>query len=523
MTGGGLLVLVAYGSQNVLLSGNPQMTYYYKIFKRYSHFSMENVTVPLDGPNQLQWDQTVQLRAKIPRVGDLLSDIYFSFQIPDIYSKYAQARGPTNPQFTFQWVNYLGAALIQKASFFVGGQKIQEFDGTYMVAKAQLEYDTDTFAKWKILVGDTNELNSPQLGAFSNGTNYPFVLKDPVNAGAGVAQSNRPSILGQDIHVPLLFWFSDATSQALPLVGLQYQECEVQLTLNPIQSLYNILDISGYRVNPLYRMRAPLTEINNNKPFYGATEDISGQIRAFLTDIGFTAPDRNTWNLNPRLQATYVYLAQEEQTTFATRPLTYILPQVTAIPNPGIFQTQTIDLDIHNPVTRLIFVPRRSDWIYRNDFANFTNWFTYPFCPNNPPNPSLFPPGVPTVFANNRIVSGLLIPNSQKDIIRSLRVIVDGNEIQEVKPVDFFTKIAPFRYTTGFTNAELPFYTWAITSSKTQPSGALNASRVRNLQVELNVFPLPVNTTYTYDITIYAESLNFFIVASGSGGLKYVL
>jgi hypothetical protein len=128
---------------------------------------------------------------------------------------------------------------------------------------------------------------------------------------------------------------------------------------------------------------------------------------------------------------------------------------------------------------------------------------------------------VPTYL--NSQTSGLLIANTQKDILRSIRVICDGNEIQEQKPTDFFTKIAPFRYTTGFTNAELPFYTWAISSSKLQPSGSLNASRVRNLQVELGLWPLPPNTNYTYDVTIYAESLNFFIVASGSGAPKYVL
>ena len=44
MTGGGLLALVTYGTQNVILSGNPQMTYFYKVFRRYSHFSMENTT-----------------------------------------------------------------------------------------------------------------------------------------------------------------------------------------------------------------------------------------------------------------------------------------------------------------------------------------------------------------------------------------------------------------------------------------------------------------------------------------------
>ena len=87
MTGGGLYVLVSYGSQNVILSGNPQMTYYYKIFKRYSHFSMENVSIALDGPNTLPYDNPIQLRCKIQRISDLLSDMIFSFELPDIYSK----------------------------------------------------------------------------------------------------------------------------------------------------------------------------------------------------------------------------------------------------------------------------------------------------------------------------------------------------------------------------------------------------------------------------------------------------
>jgi hypothetical protein len=86
MAGGGLLALVAYGSQNVLLSGNPQITYFYKAFKRYSHFAMESITIPLEGPNELSFDQPVQLRAKIPRYGDLLSDLVLSFTIPGVSS-----------------------------------------------------------------------------------------------------------------------------------------------------------------------------------------------------------------------------------------------------------------------------------------------------------------------------------------------------------------------------------------------------------------------------------------------------
>jgi hypothetical protein len=520
MTGGGLLVLIAYGSQNVILSGNPQMTYYYKLFKRYSHFAMENITLAMDGPNELQFDQTIQLRAKIQRYGDLLSDMYFSFSLPDIYSKYMLPQsGGRVSQWEFEWSRYIGAAILNRVAFFVGGQKIQEFDGTYLLSKAMLEYDTDTFQKWRNLVGDTNELMNPRAGAYSGGvskTGYPTVIEDPVRRAAGASQLNRPSIMGQDIHVPLNFWFSDATSQALPLVGLQYQECEVQITLNPIKQLYSFLDASGYRVSPDYRMTAPDADIENNLPAYGLTQDVSGQIRHFLTDIGYNPPATNTWFLNPRLQCTYVYLTEEERNTFASRPLTYVFPQVYSLPYEGIYQRKTLDLDLHNPVTRFIFVPRRSDTIYRNDFSNFTNWFTYPFAPYRQT------PNIPPYLQQGQI-SGLLTANSQKDIIRQIRVICDGNEIQEVKSIDFFTKITPFRYTTGYTNSELPIYTWALTSSKTQPSGSLNTSRVRNLQIELDVFPLPAGTTYTYTVNLYVESINFFVVASGSGAPKYVL
>ena len=55
---------------------------------------MESITIPLEGPNELSFDQPVQLRAKIPRYGDLLSDMVFTFTIPDIYSKYLPPQSP---------------------------------------------------------------------------------------------------------------------------------------------------------------------------------------------------------------------------------------------------------------------------------------------------------------------------------------------------------------------------------------------------------------------------------------------
>ena len=138
MTGGGLIALVAYGAQNVLLSGNPEMTYWYKIFRRYSHYAQENVSVALEGQNELFFSQPIKLRVKLQRIGDLLSDMYFSFRIPDIYSKYVQPQERTS-QWQYQWVRFIGAAIIQNAAFFVGGQKIQEVDGTYLLSRALID------------------------------------------------------------------------------------------------------------------------------------------------------------------------------------------------------------------------------------------------------------------------------------------------------------------------------------------------------------------------------------------------
>jgi len=66
-------------------------------------------------------------------------------------------------------------------------------------------------------------------------------------------------------------------------------------------------------------------------------------------------------------------------------------------------------------------------------------------------------------------------------------------------------------------------YNFALHSPTTQPSGSLNASRIKNFQVEVDVYPLPPNTTYVYNITIYVDSINYFVVEGGMGGVKYAL
>lgn len=515
MPGGGLFTLVSYGAQNTLLSGNPQLTYFYKSFRRYSHFSEESVSTQFDGSNELGFDQGIQIRVKVQRVADLVRDMYFVFTLPDIYSKWIQPSETRQAQYNFAWVNYIGCQIIQNVALIVGGQKIQEFDGTYIQARALSDLDSDSLAKWKWLVGETNELTNPALGEYGGGSQtvgYPTVYPDT----SVQTQINRPSIFGRDIYVPLPFFCNESTFQALPLIGLQYHEVEIQIQLRPIADLYTFLDPNGYKTRYGYAQTATQTQLDQNLPTYGAFQDPLGEIRYFLTDVGATPPALNTWFYNPRLVSTYVYLTEEERQTFASTPLSYLIYQQTTYNFPAVVSRDYLQLETHNPINRLLIVTRRSDYLYRNDFSNWTNWW------NNPHPPHVPTPGLPP-WANYFYATGLLVPQGQKGIIRGLRVLGDGNELQEEKSGAYFEDVVPYRYQTGITTPGLYNYSWALSSPKPQPSGSINSSRVRLFQVDVDPYPLPLNTNYVYDITVYVESINWFEISSGMGGVKYAL
>jgi hypothetical protein len=531
MPGGGLYALVAYGAQNVLLSGNPDFTYFYKTYKKYAHFAEESVTQTMDGPQDLSYDQPIQVRLKIQRVADLVRDMYFLFDLPDIYCKFIQlpfttSYGTRTSQYNFAWATHIGCHIIQNIGFYIGGQKIQEFDGAYMITKAQADLDSRAFTKWSRLVGNIPDLYDPANGLYTGGSQggeYPLVYNNngpPPASTTTPPNINRPSISGRTLQVPLPFWFTESTFESLPLVSLQYQECEVQITLRPINQLYRILDINGKQVAPGYQYNPSPIPLQPENVYYTSVSDISDvTINNFLTDVGIPNPLLNTWPLNPRIQLTYVYLTDEERAQFSNQPLQYLVRQVTTYQFPGILSRQMVELQTHNPIERLIIVPRRSDsLLYRNQVANFSNWL----------NP-LRPPYIPTNYAppvnpiNLFKATGQFVLNGQRSIMRALSVLGDGNLLQEEKPLEYFTQVVPWKYLTGIPDPELLVYPFALSSPSTQPDGTINSSRIRLFQVDLNVYPLPPNSFYQYDITIYVENLNWVNVAGGTGGLKYAL
>jgi hypothetical protein len=270
---------------------------------------------------------------------------------------------------------------------------------------------------------------------------------------------------------------------------------------------------------PGFRVLTSTDSIQHNIPDYINVSDQETQIRNYVTDINYTKPVLNNWACNPTLHLTYVFLPEEERNIFAKTPLTYTLRQVTLVPFPELISNQILDLEIHNPITRILLVPRRSDsLLYRNQIDNFSNWWDYP---NRPKIPTQITSD--SQFIEMESATGLIVPAGQMDIVQGLRILADGNQLQDTKPTLFYTELTPWRYLSGGANRHLPVYSFELNSPTPQPMGSINSSLIRKFQLDLQLYPLPPESTYIYSINVYVENLNFFLVESGMGDVKYAL
>jgi hypothetical protein len=279
------------------------------------------------------------------------------------------------------------------------------------------------------------------------------------------------------------------------------------------------LDNNGYQVAPGYAYNPSPISLLPQNAYYTAVNNISDRtINNFLTDIGTPIPLLQSWNLNPRIQLTYVYLTDDERLHFSSDPLQYLVRQITQYSFQGLTSRQFALLDVHNPIERLIILPQRSDSVqYRNQQLNLTNWIN----PTKPP--FLSSGGGWNANVNLTSATGQQVQYGQQGILQTLSILGDGNLLQEEKPIEYYTQVVPWKYVDGVPDTGLIVYPFSLTSPNTQPHGSINSSRIKTLQIDLNVYPLSVASFYQYNVDIYVESLNWVTIASGMGGLKYAL
>ena len=210
--GGGLMQLVAYGAQDIYLTGNPQITFFKVVYRRHTNFAMEAVEQTMNGSQGPSQKSTVT----ISRNGDLVGRVYL---------QNVSSGAPAVATIDNEGHNILDNVVCE-----IGGQQIDKQYGHWMEVWAQLTEPNEngTLA----LAAEVGDQNVGHASTNNNGgTRFQRM------AGAGGVKVG--TLTGGTYHVPLQFWFCRNPGLALPLIALQYHEVKLVITFSAAKSAAN--------------------------------------------------------------------------------------------------------------------------------------------------------------------------------------------------------------------------------------------------------------------------------------------
>jgi hypothetical protein len=190
--GGGLMQLVAYGAQDVYLTGNPQITFFKVVYRRYTNFATETVELTFNGSPDFGKKVTVN----ITRNGDLVTKMYLRVELNPVSMNNVPASEEDRKRHLFAWSRELGHFLIDNIQFEIGGSQIDKHYGHWMSVWHDLTKNVNTEPAYRALVGDVEELTA---------------LRAPNAQG-----QFTPNYV---LYVPLVFWCNTNTGLALPLIA----------------------------------------------------------------------------------------------------------------------------------------------------------------------------------------------------------------------------------------------------------------------------------------------------------------
>jgi hypothetical protein len=200
---GGLMQLVAYGAQDVYLTGNPQITFFKVVYRRHTNFAMETIEETMSGNIGFGRKSSVT----IIRNGDLATNLYLKVTV-DAVTTANLASGK------FAWCKRLGHALIKSVTISIGGSQIDKQYSTWMDVWYELTHAEEQARGYAEMIGDVDVMTE-------------LTTADPT--GAYTPQYT--------MYIPLQFWFCRNTGLALPLIALQYHEVRLDFEFNSAADL----------------------------------------------------------------------------------------------------------------------------------------------------------------------------------------------------------------------------------------------------------------------------------------------
>ena len=533
--GGGLMQLVAYGAQDVYLTGNPQITFWKVTYRRHTNFSMESIEQTFNG----QADFGRRVTCTISRNGDLAYRTYLQVTLPEINQNMGNTGG--NGVWA-RWLDFPGEQMISQVEVEIGGQRIDRQYGDWMHLWNQLTLSKEQERGYYRMIGNTTQLTFVTDPSFS-------AVDGPCSSSAPTQVCEPRNALPETtLYVPLQFWYCRNPGLALPLIALQYHEVKINLDLRPIdECLWAVADLgctgsSSQRVTNAY-----------NQSLVAAS-----------------------------LYVDYVFLDTDERRRMAQNPHEYLIEQLQFTGDESVGSSSNkIKLNFNHPCKELVFVVQPDTNVdYCSSLTCGTTLysalgaqpFNYTDGIDALPNSIMAFGGKTSVIGSGFVnSSGLFADAGAVDVtttdniqwtggadngaypdfasaqasgvsdavtfvlaessldmhcwgqnpVVTAKLQLNGQDRFSEREGTYFDLVQPYQHHTRNPDTGINVYSFALRPEEHQPSGSCNFSRIDNATLQLVLSNATVAGTSTAKVRVYATNYNVLRVMSGMGGLAY--
>jgi hypothetical protein len=337
----------------------------------------------------------------------------------------------------------------------------------------------------------------------------------------------------------------------------------ITVTLRPICELYQVRDVfdSGNSY--------PYIQPDYNKQEF--------QMYRFLQTPPsvYMSPDQYinktpTWNADVHLLSTYCFLSKEESQLFAAEDQIYLVKDVYEYKFLNIVGSKKLKLEASNGmISSWMWYLQRNDVNMRNEWSNYTNW-PYRSLPANisqastqapskltsntdlqiGPNLPTGPGSQPDHSSTGYFITGPYSIENRCEILETMGILLDGDYRENILTRGVYDYIEKYVRTEGSANEGLYCYNFCLNTSpfEYQPSGAINLSRFKKIELELTTYVPQFDATgasftvicddtgnvagiaskptwqlyqYSYNMTLFEERYNILSFIGGNCGMLY--
>ena len=533
--GGALMQLVAYGAQDVFLTGTPEITFWKVSYRRHTNFAMESIEQTFSG----QADFGRRVTCTISRNGDLCYRTYLQVVLPEINQSMATAN--TTGVYA-RWLDYIGEQLIAQVEVEIGGQRIDRQYGDWMHIWNQVTMSSEQQRGYFKMIGNTTQLT------YITDPNFAEV-SGPCAAAGGPSQvcAPRKTLPETTLYIPLQFWFCRNPGLALPLIALQYHEVKINLDIRPIgECLWAVSTLSSSS---------------------GATVSVSAAYQQSLVAAS--------------LYVDYIFLDTDERRKMAQNPHEYLIEQLQFTGDESVGSSSNkIKLNFNHPCKELVWVVQpdanvdycssleAGSVLYKtlgaqpfnytdaidalpnaihafggpaetsgsNSFINASGLFQMAGAVDTsaPLNTQWNESGNLAPFTGDATGSGLsdagtfVLAETALDMhcwgenpVVTAKLQLNGQDRFSEREGSYFDVVQPFQHHTRAPDCGINVYSFALRPEEHQPSGSCNFSRIDNAVLQLVLSSGAVAGTATAKVRVYAVNYNVLRVMSGMAGVAY--